>query len=201
MKKILNGLSLALIAVLLFNAVNFQANATYLTEFYVQGDIASDVADSGNPVKVGGKAKTYGSLPTAVTDADRVNGLFDRYGAMFVQPGSPNVRCVSSPFTDATTSVALASAGSGEALRVYSVTTNIDYDATALVSVKLGFGTASVPATSSVLWVTDGAVPGNYPALSGIPVVGANGEDLRATITAPGNGTVNIITCFDLISI
>jgi hypothetical protein len=50
----------------------------------VAGDVAHDSADSGNPVKVGGKAKNYGSLPTAVTDADRANFLTDRYGAHFV---------------------------------------------------------------------------------------------------------------------
>ena len=42
---------------------------------FVAGDIAHDAADSGNPVKIGGKAAS--SAPTAVTAADRVNAYFD----------------------------------------------------------------------------------------------------------------------------
>lgn len=47
----------------------------------VSGDVAHDVADSGNPVKVGGKASA--SAPTAVTDGDRVNAYFDQQGRIF----------------------------------------------------------------------------------------------------------------------
>jgi hypothetical protein len=42
------------------------------------GDIAHDSADSGNPVKVGGMARS--SFPTAVANADRVNMTFDLFG-------------------------------------------------------------------------------------------------------------------------
>lgn len=44
----------------------------------VGGDVAHDGADSGNPVKVGGKALT--AQPTAVAANDRVNAMFDIYG-------------------------------------------------------------------------------------------------------------------------
>jgi hypothetical protein len=42
------------------------------------GDVAHDGADSGNPVKVGGIAKS--GLPTAVADGDRANLITDLYG-------------------------------------------------------------------------------------------------------------------------
>jgi hypothetical protein len=42
------------------------------------GDVAHDAADSGNPQKVGGMART--TNPTAVADADRVNAIFDKLG-------------------------------------------------------------------------------------------------------------------------
>lgn len=42
------------------------------------GDVAHDSADSGNPVKIGGKAAT--SLPTAVASGDRTNVLTDTFG-------------------------------------------------------------------------------------------------------------------------
>lgn len=46
------------------------------------GSVAHDAADSGNPVKVGGKART--TNPTAVADADRVDATFDDLGRQVV---------------------------------------------------------------------------------------------------------------------
>lgn len=50
----------------------------------VSGDIAHDAADSGNPVKVGGKASS--SLPAAVASGDRTNMTTDLYGRQIVLP-------------------------------------------------------------------------------------------------------------------
>lgn len=46
------------------------------------GNVAHDAGDSGNPVKIGGKAAT--GVTTAVADADRVNAWFDEYGRQVV---------------------------------------------------------------------------------------------------------------------
>ncbi len=46
------------------------------------GNVAHDAADSGNPVKFGGKALT--TNPTAVADADRVDARFDDLGRQVV---------------------------------------------------------------------------------------------------------------------
>jgi hypothetical protein len=46
----------------------------------VGGDTASGAADAGNPVKVGGLAKT--ALPTPVSDGQRVNGLWTKTGKL-----------------------------------------------------------------------------------------------------------------------
>jgi hypothetical protein len=55
-------------------------------------DPAHDAADSGNPLKIGGKALT--GAPTAVTNNDRVNAWFNQYGALTVSPvGSGTVNC------------------------------------------------------------------------------------------------------------
>lgn len=51
----------------------------------VAGDVAHDAADSGNPLKIGGKART--SLPTAVAADDRVDGYFDAHGRIVVSRG------------------------------------------------------------------------------------------------------------------
>jgi hypothetical protein len=47
------------------------------------GDVAHDAVDSGNPIKVGGKAAS--AAPTAVAAGDRVNAYFDTAGRLFVR--------------------------------------------------------------------------------------------------------------------
>lgn len=46
------------------------------------GDVAHDAADSGNPIKIGGKAET--TAPATVADGDRVNAWFDEYGRLVI---------------------------------------------------------------------------------------------------------------------
>lgn len=50
----------------------------------ISGDVAADAADSGNPLKIGGVART--TNPTAVADADRVNATFDDLGRQLTRP-------------------------------------------------------------------------------------------------------------------
>lgn len=50
----------------------------------ITGDVAHDGADSGQPVKIGGRATDLFTLPTAVASGDRVNFLADRYGRQYV---------------------------------------------------------------------------------------------------------------------
>ena len=51
----------------------------------VLGDTAHDAVDSGDPVKIGGKAAT--STPTAVAAGDRVNAYFDTNGRLAIFDG------------------------------------------------------------------------------------------------------------------
>lgn len=48
------------------------------------GDVAHDAGDSGNPVKIGGRANSAATFTNFVTDGDRVNAAFDRYGRQLV---------------------------------------------------------------------------------------------------------------------
>lgn len=50
----------------------------------VGGDTANGVTDAGNPVKVGGVART--TNPTAVTNGQRVNSSYDKLGRQLVVP-------------------------------------------------------------------------------------------------------------------
>lgn len=51
---------------------------------YIGGDVAHDAADSGNPLKFGGVARS--SEQTAVANGDRVNAAFDLVGKQIVLP-------------------------------------------------------------------------------------------------------------------
>ncbi len=53
----------------------------------VQGGVAHDAADSGDPVKIGGKAAT--ATPAVVSAGDRVNAWFDLYGRLVTVPVHP----------------------------------------------------------------------------------------------------------------
>lgn len=53
-----------------------------------QGNVAHDSADSGNPLKIGGRADT--TFQTAVADGDRVDAVFDVYGVQAVRDDHPN---------------------------------------------------------------------------------------------------------------
>ena len=44
----------------------------------VQGNVASDSPDTGNPLKVGMKAVNFGSNPTSVSNADRTDWYANR---------------------------------------------------------------------------------------------------------------------------
>lgn len=52
----------------------------------VEGNVAHDAADSGNPVKMGGKAST--STPAAVANGDRVDTFHDERGRVAVFDGN-----------------------------------------------------------------------------------------------------------------
>lgn len=51
---------------------------TFAVQSAAAGDVASGSTDSGNPIKTGGQART--TNPTAVTDGQRVNAIFDKLG-------------------------------------------------------------------------------------------------------------------------
>lgn len=55
----------------------------------VTGDVDHDAADSGKPIKIGGKAADPAALPADVAAGDRVNALFDLKGRLFVRQDQP----------------------------------------------------------------------------------------------------------------
>lgn len=91
-------------------------NASVFTPWHnAVGNVASDAADSGNPVKVGGLARS--SEVTAVTNADRVDFVADLVGKQIVLPyANPEnfvSGCISSAMTGTTSTSLIAAPAAG----------------------------------------------------------------------------------------
>lgn len=67
-----------------------ETGAAAVDALAVGGGTAHDVVDSGNPLKIGGKART--AMPTAVAALDRVDGSFDTYGRQLVAHLDPGMQ-------------------------------------------------------------------------------------------------------------
>lgn len=82
--------------------------------FVVVGNVASDAADAGNPVKIGGIV-TVSANPASAASGDRVNASFDKVGRQIVVPQQPRelvVQAVATVETAANRTI-LGSGGAG----------------------------------------------------------------------------------------
>ncbi len=62
------------------------ASITAVLDNLVQGDLASGVVDTGNPISIGGKASS--TIPVAVSTGQRVGAYFDTQGYLWVKSAS-----------------------------------------------------------------------------------------------------------------
>lgn len=172
------------------------------------GDVAHDGADSGNPLKIGAKAVAHGTNPTAVAASDRTDLYANRAGILFTIGGHPNTITATYNTTAAQTDDALVAAvGAGTKIVVTRIQVTLDEATTVGVAVRIGFGTASVPAlgvsgadgVAGILCYHPGIVPGSGMVVGnggGILGVGADNEDLRITCEAPTSGTLGVTVSY-----
>lgn len=64
------------------NSITVDGTVSVTDGLNIEGDVAHDTVDSGNPVKIGFQAEN--SLPSAVATGDRVNGTADVFGRQLV---------------------------------------------------------------------------------------------------------------------
>lgn len=123
-----------------------------ITASNTTGNVANDSADSGNPVKVGGKAAS--AAPTAVTAGDRVDQLSDLWGRTHTRTGAQAPVAstwtgVHVPATATQATKTQASAGSGKR----NVCTGFTFTLCA-------GGSAPTPATPVTVKIIDGSSGG-----------------------------------------
>ncbi len=91
-----------------------------ITAANTAGNVAHDGADSGNPVKFGGRAQSPMAQPDEVADEDRVDALFDRNGYQRIR-GDFNP--LSADINDALSgdNTIIAAAGAGKKIAVWAI--------------------------------------------------------------------------------
>ena len=160
----------------------------------VGGNVAHDSADSGNPNKVGCKAIAYGSTPTAVTANDRSDVYCNRAGVLFVGQ-HPNTVVFYNEYTATQADTAIVTVAAGTKVVVQRALISCGDSNTSDISFRLGFGTATVPATGSagIVLGSAGLGSGTFSgkAYTGPWVAGADDEDLRLDLSEP-EGTCDI---------
>lgn len=163
----------------------------------VGGGTPADSVDSGNPLKIGGKAFSFGTGPTAVAANDRANASFNREGVMFMLPGTPTSTVREYMWTTAQTNDAVITVSSGTRIGVTGFQVTLDEATTVGVGIRCGFATATLTTAPTDGNGADntflhhvGIVPGgglNSPP--GMLAVGADDEDVRCTTEATTSGT------------
>lgn len=176
----------------------------------VVGNRDHDAVDAGEVVKVGGVAVSGSATPTSVAAADRVRWIFNQHGIPYVLGGHPNLIVREFDFgTAAQTDLNLAAAvvAADERIYVTRFEALADNANSVAVSVRAGFGTASVPAASATgvsgmiashpgLAAGSGIICGNG---AGIIAVGGAGEEPRITTSAATGGNLHVIFGYFLV--
>lgn len=165
----------------------------------VEGNVAHDAADSGNPVKLGQKAIAHGASPTAVAADDRTDWYANRHGIPWVIGGHPNVVTRRDNYTAAQTDTAIVTVGAGNKIVVTRQSAMCDNANSVDVQVRIGFGATNTPTAAGVVLSHPGIAAGSgvvEGSGSGILGVGADGEDLRITSEVPTGGSLDIVTSY-----
>jgi hypothetical protein len=164
----------------------------------IEGGVAHDGVDSGNPVKIGAKAIAHGANPTAVAAADRTDLYSNRHGVLFVIGGHPNTQTIRKTYSSTTaTDDPIITVSAGTKIVVTRCSMTMSRANTGDVTARLGFGATTTPTTTGVLMSHPAVAPGSGVVEgngSGILGVGADGEDVRFTSTT--TGTIDVVISY-----
>ena len=165
----------------------------------VEGSVAHDAVDSGNPIKIGAKAIAHGANPTAVAAADRTDLYANRAGILFTIGGHPNVTTLRANYTGLNTdAIFLAAGGAGTKYIITRATVTAANSNTVDTQVRIGFG-ATTPTTNNVILSHPGIAKGSGVVEgngSGILAIGADNTPIRITNTAPTGGSIDVLISY-----
>ena len=171
----------------------------------VVGNIASDTADAGPPVKIGHKAVEFNTDPPTVdTDDDRTDSIATPQGMQWVIGGHPNI--ISREYmTTAVQTVdpIIDSISPGSQIVITEIEVLTSAAGSTTPKVRIGFGTSAPPTEPTSGNTVDevvlahpgiaagsGVVRGNG---SGIVAIGADGAELRIANDVPTGGQITVL--------
>lgn len=113
---------------------------TFAVQAACAGEVAAGSTDSGNPQKIGGVAKT--ANPTAVTDGQRVNAMFDKLGKQVVVLSPRELRkSQQTALTSTTTETTIVAAGAAGVFNdLYGLIISNSSASAATVTIRDGTG-------------------------------------------------------------
>ena len=139
---------------------------TFAVQAACAGDIAHDAADSGNPVKLGAKAKSALSGLTLVAADDRTDLFADLDGAIITRPHCPlgDIVVGNASNTDGASTEVIAAAGAG--IKQYLTSVTLTNTSATMTYVEIKSGTTvrwrfPVPATGGVTHTFNPPLPPN----------------------------------------
>jgi hypothetical protein len=164
------------------------ALATDTTVPNVTGNVANDAADSGNPVKVGGKAIT--TFPTAVAASDRTDFNTDTYGRQFARTGRE------APAGNIWTGINVASANAQATVTKASAGTGIRNVCTGFTVTLASSSTTAPAAIQIIINLIDGASGGTtylFRSVIALPATaGAQTSIVRGNLWLPGTAATGM---------
>lgn len=170
--------------------------------FDVEGNVASDGVDSGNPVKIGAIAKAYGTTVTVGAD-DRTDLRANRLGVLQTIGGALNTQCVAADYS-ATAQTNTVLVATTSVIVITRLSVFLSYNTSVAPFIRIGLGGSTTPTTTNCIIDHENVVPGSIITIgdgSGIIAVGAAGEDLRITCGAATDGSWNVsVTYFEVAS-
>ena len=185
-----------------------QATAATLNA-QVVGDVAHDGPDLGNPVSQGLNAAEFNADPPQVSlDNDRVRAIATPQGIQWVLGGHPNILTTEYMTTAAQTNDPIIdSIAAGSQIVITAIALTVSAAGSTTPQVRIGFGTASVPAEPSSGASVAGVVlsHGGVAAGSGVVknnvVVGGDDEELRITNAVPTGGKITVVVDYYISSL
>lgn len=175
----------------------------------IQGDVAHDAADTGNPLSTGYNAVEFAADPPVVSaDNDRVRGIATPQGIQWTLGGHPNIVTREYMTTAAQTNdEIIASVAAGSHIVVTEIEAMVDNACSVDVKVRIGFGaTGTVPTEPASGATVDGMVlshPGIAPGSgvvrgsgAGVIAVGGDGLELGISNEVPTGGRLTVIVSY-----
>jgi hypothetical protein len=174
----------------------------------MQGDVAHDDADSGNPLSTGLNAAEFNADPPQVdADGDRVRAIATPQGIQWTLGGHPNIIRREYMTTAAQTNdPVIDSIAAGSQIIITAISVMVSAATSVTPQVRIGFGTTNPPTEPTSGNTVDdmlishpgiaagsGVVEGNGSAAI---AVGGDGNELRIANDVPTGGQITVMVSY-----